>query len=154
MKPATCYWVMVSNIFGIFTPKIGEDEPILRRAYFSVGMVQPPTWRHWHLHPHFPPDSPCFTPNKIGSSRIFTGEKMVKQPAKLWNSPVSRAITLDRIPCCFQIHIPTIAPPPKKRGPTKKTACKNHPWKTGSVLIFLGGILFLLKSTQQKCPSK
>ena len=26
-----------SNIFGIFTPKIGEDEPILTCAYFSNG---------------------------------------------------------------------------------------------------------------------
>ena len=29
--------------FGIFTPKIGEDEPILTCAYFSDGLVQPPT---------------------------------------------------------------------------------------------------------------
>ena len=38
------HWVVVSNIF-IFTPKIGEDEPILTSiaAYFSNGLVQPPT---------------------------------------------------------------------------------------------------------------
>ena len=32
-----------SDIFGIFTPKIGEDEPNLTFAYFSDGLVQPPT---------------------------------------------------------------------------------------------------------------
>ena len=32
-----------SNMFGIFTPKIGEDEPILTNSYFSDGLVQPPT---------------------------------------------------------------------------------------------------------------
>ena len=29
-----------SNIFGIFTPKIGEDEPISTVAYFSKGLVK------------------------------------------------------------------------------------------------------------------
>ena len=29
-----------SNIFGIFTPKIGEDEPNLTCAYFSDGLVK------------------------------------------------------------------------------------------------------------------
>ena len=32
-----------SNIFVIFTPKLGEDEPNLTGAYFSIGFVQPPT---------------------------------------------------------------------------------------------------------------
>ena len=27
----------------IFTPNLGEDEPILTYAYFSKGLVQPPT---------------------------------------------------------------------------------------------------------------
>ena len=36
-------WLVVSNIFGIFTPKIGEDEPMLTCAYFSKGLLQPPT---------------------------------------------------------------------------------------------------------------
>ena len=27
----------------MFTPKTGEDEPILTCAYFSIGLVQPPT---------------------------------------------------------------------------------------------------------------
>ena len=31
-----------SKIFGIFTPNIGEDEPILTGAYFSKRLVQPP----------------------------------------------------------------------------------------------------------------
>ena len=36
-------WVVVSNIFYLqYTPKLGEDEPILTR-YFSKGLVQPPT---------------------------------------------------------------------------------------------------------------
>ena len=34
--------MMVSKFFGMFTPKIGEDDPIWR-AYFSNGLVQPPT---------------------------------------------------------------------------------------------------------------
>ena len=29
--------------FFIFTPKIGEDEPILTHIMFSIGFVQPPT---------------------------------------------------------------------------------------------------------------
>ena len=37
------YWVVVSNIFGIFTPKFGEDENQFWRSYFSKGLVQPPT---------------------------------------------------------------------------------------------------------------
>jgi len=41
-KQLTRGW-QVSNIFGIFTPKIGEDEPNLTCAYFSDGLVQPPT---------------------------------------------------------------------------------------------------------------
>ena len=33
-----------SNIFGTFTPKFGEDEPILTNIFFSNGwVVQPPT---------------------------------------------------------------------------------------------------------------
>ena len=36
-----------SNIFSIFTPKIGEDEPILPYI-FLVGLVQPPTWQLIH----------------------------------------------------------------------------------------------------------
>ena len=35
-----------SKIFGIFNPKLGEDEPILT-AYFSDGLVQPPTSYIW-----------------------------------------------------------------------------------------------------------
>ena len=51
-----------SNIYGIFTPNLGEDEPILTCAYFSKGLVQPPTSfpkskeeiRGFHfLHPFF-----------------------------------------------------------------------------------------------------
>ena len=35
-----------SNIFGIFTPKKGEDEPNLTCAYFSDGLgLKPPTSR-------------------------------------------------------------------------------------------------------------
>ena len=34
------YWVVVSNIFFIFTPKIGEDEPNLTCAYFSNRLVK------------------------------------------------------------------------------------------------------------------
>ena len=30
-------WVVVSNIFLMFTPKMGEDEPNLTFAYFSDG---------------------------------------------------------------------------------------------------------------------
>ena len=29
------HWVVVSNIFNIFTPKIGEDEPILTSIFFK-----------------------------------------------------------------------------------------------------------------------
>ena len=32
-----------SNIFGIFTPNLGDDAPNLTVAYFSNGLVQPPT---------------------------------------------------------------------------------------------------------------
>ena len=31
----TVYWAVVSNIFGIFTPKLGEDEPILTSIFFK-----------------------------------------------------------------------------------------------------------------------
>ncbi len=31
-----------SKIFGMFTPKLGEDEPILTSIFFK-GVVQPPT---------------------------------------------------------------------------------------------------------------
>ena len=31
------------SYFFIFTPKLGEDEPRLTCAYFSKGLVQPPT---------------------------------------------------------------------------------------------------------------
>ena len=34
-----------SNIFGIFTPKFGEDEPNLTSIFFSKGLVQPATRR-------------------------------------------------------------------------------------------------------------
>ena len=33
----------VLNMLFVFTPKIGEDEPILTFACFSEGLVQPPT---------------------------------------------------------------------------------------------------------------
>lgn len=77
---------------------------------------------------------------------------MVKQPAKLWNSPVSGAITLDR--CCFQIHIPTIAPPQKKKGPTRKQHVKiiRERLKTGSVLFFLGGDFVFAEIHSTKMP--
>ena len=32
-----------NSIFFMFTPKIGEDEPILTSIFFSNGLVQPPT---------------------------------------------------------------------------------------------------------------
>ena len=35
------WWFQI--FFGIFTLKIGEDEPNLTCAYFSDGLVQPPT---------------------------------------------------------------------------------------------------------------
>ena len=35
--------MVVSHIFGIFIPILGEDEPILKVAYFSNWLVQPPT---------------------------------------------------------------------------------------------------------------
>ena len=35
-------WVVATQIFCIFIPKIGEDEPILTHI-FSNGLVQPPT---------------------------------------------------------------------------------------------------------------
>ncbi len=34
---------LATQIFVLFTPKIGEDEPFLTGAYFSKGLVQPPT---------------------------------------------------------------------------------------------------------------
>ena len=37
------YWVVVNHIFFMFTPKIGEDEPIFDDHIFSDGLVQPPT---------------------------------------------------------------------------------------------------------------
>ena len=41
-------WVVKLQIFFIFIPKIGEDEPILTCAYFSDGLVQPPTSKVEH----------------------------------------------------------------------------------------------------------
>ena len=38
------------NIFGIFTPILGEDEPNLTFAYFSKGLVQPPTRSLFLIH--------------------------------------------------------------------------------------------------------
>ncbi len=32
-----------SNIFGMFTPNFGEDEPILTSIFFQMVLVQPPT---------------------------------------------------------------------------------------------------------------
>ena len=55
-------WVVATQIFFIFTPKIGGNDPIWR-AYFSKGLVQPPTskwndiktlrehgWGNLHFH--------------------------------------------------------------------------------------------------------
>ena len=36
-------WWQLKYFFRDFHPKIGEDEPILTFAYFSNGLVQPPT---------------------------------------------------------------------------------------------------------------
>ncbi len=41
-------WLVVSNKCFMFTPKIGEDKPILTCAYFSKGLVQPPTMIRTH----------------------------------------------------------------------------------------------------------
>ena len=44
------FWVSFQICF-FNTPKIGEDKPILTCAYFSDGLVQPPTsWGVFH-HP-------------------------------------------------------------------------------------------------------
>jgi len=54
-------WVMVS--FFSFTPKIGEDEPILTSvaAYFSNGLVQPPTRKFLGLMTWIAPPNGPFT---------------------------------------------------------------------------------------------
>ena len=41
----TSWWQL--KYFYIFTPKLGEDEPNLTYAYFSDGLVQPPTRNHY-----------------------------------------------------------------------------------------------------------
>ena len=35
-----------SNIFGIFTPNFGEDEPILTSIFFQMGWLKPPSRKH------------------------------------------------------------------------------------------------------------
>ena len=35
--------------FCMFTPKIGEDEPILTIIFFQMGLVQPPTRYTWGI---------------------------------------------------------------------------------------------------------
>ena len=47
-------WWFLPSIFGIFTSKIAEDEPNLTSAYFSDGLVQPPTsFFGWGRYPLF-----------------------------------------------------------------------------------------------------
>ena len=36
------FWVVATQIFFLFIPKIGEDEPILTNIFWD-GLVQPPT---------------------------------------------------------------------------------------------------------------
>ena len=49
-------YVVVLFLFFIFTPKIGEKISNLTCAYFSDGLVQPPTYQHPGVHcPQKPP---------------------------------------------------------------------------------------------------
>ena len=43
LRKYTYFWVVATQIFFIFTPKIREDEPNLTSIFFSDGLVQPPT---------------------------------------------------------------------------------------------------------------
>ena len=67
--------MVATQIFLILTPNFGEDEPNLTVAYFSDGLVQPPTRKKWQGKTRCFGDKTCrmdlFRDDLFGWCRLF-----------------------------------------------------------------------------------
>ena len=84
-------WVVATQIFCIFTPNLGEIRSNLTStAYFSNGLVQPPTRTHF-FHQQFP----CF----IGPEDVFHFSRVYnpKPPIAPWGQFKNGCISNNRV---------------------------------------------------------